>query len=266
MKPVSFASVLLLSTGLFTTLGLLGSGCGGKSDGPSSGGAPTPVAQTPLPEPPYVAKCEPGVHGGRLVVATFGDPKTFNPITANEASSTDIIRFLFMGLVNMDMPSQEIIPALAHKWSVLPDNKTWTFELRKGLKWSDGKPLTADDVVFTWDVIYNPDIINVTADLFRIDGKNFKVTKIDDLTIQVVTPEPYAPFVEFFGQIPIIPKHILNRSVAEKSFVSAYGISTPPDQLVGSGPFRVKQFKPGEFTLMERNPYFWGVDSKGQRL
>ncbi len=236
----------------------------GKKGSPSAG--PAKPAAAPLPEKPLVAKCEPGVHGGRLVIATFGDPKTFNPITENESSSTDIIRLLFSGLLSVDTQTQTVGPGLAESWTVEPDQKTWTFVLRKGVVWSDGKPLTADDVIFTWDVIYAPEIDNVTADLFKIDGKNFKVTKVDDLTVKVVTPEPYAPFIEYFGSVPIIPKHVLESAVKEKRFPAAYGINTKPEELVGCGPFKLKQFKPGELTLLERNPNYFVVDSKGQRL
>jgi peptide/nickel transport system substrate-binding protein len=139
--------------------------------------------------------------------------------------------------------------------------------LRKNLCWNDGEPLTADDVVFTWnDVIYNPDIDNVTRDLFVIDGKKFTVTKIDDLTLQVVTPEIYAPFLENFGGVPILPKHILAKTVADKTFTSAYGVNWDPQNIIGSGPFRIKEYKPAQYILLERNPYFCEVDKKGQRL
>jgi peptide/nickel transport system substrate-binding protein len=221
----------------------------------------------PMPDPPLVADCEPGIPGGRLVVALYGDPKTFNPITANEQSSEEIYRHLFAGLLGFDWPSQQVEPGLAESWTNTPDGKTWTFKLRKNLFWSDGKPLTADDVLFTWnDVIYNPDIDNVTRDLFVIDGKKFTVTKIDDLTLQVVTPEIYAPFLENFGGVPILPKHVLAKAVADKTFISAYGVNWKPEEIVGSGPFHIKEYKPAQYILLERNPYFCEVDKKGQRL
>jgi peptide/nickel transport system substrate-binding protein len=238
-------------------------GCGKKSEYNSSGNAP---ANYPLPEPPLVASCAPGVLGGRLVVASFGDPKTFNPITANEQSSEEIYRHLFASLLGFDVPSQSVLPGLAVSWTNLPDGKTWTFTLRKNLRWSDGEPLTADDVVFTWDVIYNPEIDNVMRDEFIVDGKKFVVTKIDDLTIQVVTPEIYAPFLENFGGVPILPKHILEKAVADKTFTSAYSVDWDADKIVGSGPFRLKEYKPAQSLLLERNPYFFEVDSNGQRL
>jgi peptide/nickel transport system substrate-binding protein len=249
-----------------TVAGMI-SGCGKKSETQSD--VPTPSktdASHPLPPSPLVARCEPGQPGGRVVIATIADPKTFNPITANETSSTDIIMKLFSGLVWIDAPTQEIYPSLAESWSVEPDNKTWTFHLRKGVRWSDGQPFTADDVVFTWEVIYNPAIINVTVDQFRIDGKDFAVSKVDDYTVKVVTPAIYAPFLQFFGVVQIIPKHILADAVKEKRFEAAYGVSTKPEDLVCCGPFRLKEYKQGQYVFLERNPEFWEVDKKGQRL
>ncbi len=240
------------------------SGCGQKTET-----APTKsAANYPLPDPPLVAACNPGNPGGRLVVATFGDPKTFNPITANEQSSEEIYRHLFASLLGFDWPSQSVSPGLADWWTNSPDGKTWTFRLRKNLRWSDGEPLTADDVIFTWnDVIYNPDIDNVTRDLFVVSGKKFTVTKVDDLTIQVVTPEIYAPFLDNFGAgVPIMPKHILEKTIADKTFTSAYGVNWKPADIVGSGPFRLKDYQPAQSILLERNPYFFEVDSNGQRL
>ncbi|MCI0746741.1 MAG: ABC transporter substrate-binding protein [Verrucomicrobia subdivision 3 bacterium] len=235
-------------------------GCG-KREG--SGG---PQAESPLPEPPLKLNIEPGKPGGRLVMAVFGEPKTFNPITANESSSTDIIAYLFAGLTRIDLISFEAEPALAESWTVADDKKTWTFKLRKGLRWGDGKPLTADDVSFTWEVIYNTNINNVVADAFRIRGKEFTVSKLDDLTIKVVTPEIYAPFLSFFGSVPIIPRHTLAGAVKQKQFESAYGINTPSSGIVGSGPYRLKEYKAGQHVLLERNPHFMAVDRNGQRL
>ena len=208
------------------------------------------------------------MRGGRLVFATFSDPKTFNPITAAETSSRDITRILFDGLVLKDRVTEEVSPGLAESWKVEADQKTWTFHLRKGVRWSDGHPFTADDVVFTFtDVIYNPDVVNTTVDFLTVDKKKFGVTKVDDYTVRVVTPEIFAPLLDYFGaDTQILPKHVLSPAVAGKRFESAYGINTPPEQLICTGPFRLKQYKPGEFTLLERNPHYWQVDKAGQRL
>jgi peptide/nickel transport system substrate-binding protein len=256
---------LVATVSIFTAAIFCFSGCGKKSENALSGNS---VANYPLSDPPLVADCKPGIPGGRLVLSTFADPKTFNPITANEDSSQEIYRHLFASLLGDDPIKQEVTPGLADWWTNSPDGKTWTFRLRKNLLWSDGQPITADDVVFTCnDLIYNTNINPVMADQVRVDGKDFAVTKLDDLTVQVVTPEIFAPFLEAFGAgVPILPKHILEKTVADGTFNSAYGVNWKPEDIVGSGPFILKEYKPAQYTLLARNPYFFEVDSNGQRL
>ena len=258
--------MLVQVAAVFGTVLLCLSGCGKNGETASSG---TPATNNyPLPDLPVVVDCPPGVRGGKFIISEIGEPKTFNYITANEQSSVDICRFMFWNLLNLDEPTQKVKPGLAEFWTNSPDGKTWTFRLRKNLRWSDGEPLTADDVVFTWnDIIYNPSIDNVTRDAFIIEGKKLKITKVDDLTIQVETPVVYAPFLENFGAgVPIVPKHILERSVTNGTFASAYGVTTKPEEVVGSGPYRLREYKGGQYTILERNPYFLEVDTNGTRL
>ena len=171
-------------------------------------GAARPKPAHALPPSPLVATSEPGVPGGRFLLAIPNSPRTFNPrFVADDA----IVRLLFSSLINLDWVTQEPGPGLAETWSVAPDQKTWTFKLRQGVRWSDGVPLTADDVVFTWnDVMYQPEPNPSPLDPFRIGGKSFAVTNLDDYTVRVGTPEIYAPFLEVFGVVPVLPKHILH--------------------------------------------------------
>jgi peptide/nickel transport system substrate-binding protein len=123
----------------------------------------------------WISECEPGIRGGKLVVALAGEPKTFNPIAAADPASLDILPRLFSGLVRLDVPTQKVLPGSAESWKVEADNKTWTFKLRKGLRWSDGHPLTANDVVFTYNgVIYNTNFMNAMREVVQIDGKTFR--------------------------------------------------------------------------------------------
>jgi peptide/nickel transport system substrate-binding protein len=241
--------------GTVVALAALLNACSGKSQGHA------------LPEPPRIAECQPGAPGGRLVLAVPGYPRTLNPVLDFDGASDAVIRLLFSSLVGINMETQEAEPALAESWSVAPDQKTWTFKLRKNLRWSDGLPLTADDVVFTWnDIMYNPKFNQTTYELFRLTGKNFEVTKIDDLTVRVVTPEVFAPFLEYFGSVVILPRHILGRAVAADQFTNSYALGGNPAQIVGSGPFRLKDYEPRKTVLLERNPDYWEVDKQGQRL
>jgi peptide/nickel transport system substrate-binding protein len=249
---------------VFAALTVCLSGCGKKSENAVTEKS---AASYPLPDPPLVADCAPGKQGGRLVIASFNNPKTFNPITEEEVYSSVIVRHLFLPLCRFDVAKQEVKPGLAESWTVAPDQKTWTFKLRKGLRWSDGEPLTADDVLFTFQAMYDTNSPHAKADSQKVNGRPFTVTKVDDLTVQIVTPEVYAPFLESCAaNVWIIPKHKLAAALAERRFDSAYGVNTSPPDLVGSGPFKLKDYKPGELALLERNPYFIEVDKNGTRL
>jgi peptide/nickel transport system substrate-binding protein len=238
---------------------LAASGCGKSSATKSAAGHDLPL--------PLVAQCEPGRPSGRLTLVTTGVPRTFNPVIAMDGASDAVTRLLFGSLVNLDMATQETGPGLAESWSVAPDQKTWTFKLRAGLRWSDGEPLTADDVVFTWnEVMYNPEMNQATYGVFLVDGKRFSISKVDNVTVRVVTPEVFAPLVEYFGSVVILPRHTFGPFVQARRFVTAYHANTPPEKIVGCGPFRVKDVQAGKYVLLERNPEYWMADKQGRRL
>lgn len=236
-------------------------GCGKPAEPPTQ-----PQAGHPLPSP-FVLRGEVAARGGRLTLLTAGAPRTFNPLLIEDSASEDVVRLLFCGLVSLDAVTQEVRPALAESWSVTPEGRNWTFKLRAGLRWSDGQPLTAADVVFTWnEVMYNPDMNHLSYDLFRINGKNFQVSQTDDLTVRVETPGVFAPFLDFFGTVPVLPQHVIGQLVQERKFLSAFTTKSPPQRVVGSGPFRLKKSVPEVSVLLERNPEYWAMDAQGTRL
>lgn len=239
------------------TLGL--SGCGKPAAKVNPG--------HPLPASHRVSKCQPGQPGGRFVLALTAAPKTFNPLFAFDAASDNVTRLLNASLVHMDWATQEPAPGLAESWTVGADSKTWTLKLRQGVRWSDGIPLTAADVVFTWnEIMYDRDFNPISFGLFQSGGKRFEVSALDEFTVRVVTPEIFAPFLEFFGTVPVLPKHALEQAVKTRRFPTAYGLNTPPERIVGCGPYRVKQVEPGKSVLLERNPDYWVADAQGRRL
>ncbi len=205
-------------------------------------------------------------YGGTLVLATSSDPKTFNDIVSTDANSGAITAMLFEGLTTADPFTLKVIPHLAESWTVSPDGKQWTFYLRKDVLWFDGAPFSADDVVFTFnDLIYNPDIPSPSKDVLTIDGKPFVVEKIDQYTVRFTLPVKFAPFLRAMSQT-ILPRHCLLDAVRQKKFSFTWGIDTPPSRIIGTGPFMLSEYHPGERLVFKRNPHYWKRSSQGEAL
>ena len=153
-----------------------------------------------------------GKLGGTLVASTIGEgPKTFNPFNSRDNISSQMSDIMYDGLLTTNPYTGEVIPKLAKSFEV--NGTEYLIKLRKGLKWSDGKPITADDVVFTWKDIVFAGIGNTSVrDSIVIDGKLPTVEKIDDYTVKFITPEPFAPFLRMLSN-PIAPKHVFESAV-----------------------------------------------------
>lgn len=196
-------------------------------------------------------------YGGTLRLASSSDPKTFNLIIAQETSTTEALAFLFEGLTKTNGITTEPEPCLAVSWTYSEDGLEWIFILREDVKWFDGKNFAADDVVFTFNrLIYNKDIPSSARDIFTIDGKPFKVEKLDTYKIKITTPTPFAPLLNQISQ-PILPKHILEESVNQGTFTQMWGINTAPDKIIGTGPFRLTEYIPGQRLVYEKNHDYW---------
>jgi peptide/nickel transport system substrate-binding protein len=207
-----------------------------------------------------------GKYGGYLYLATTSDPKSFNPILAKETSTTQITSLIFEGLTRVNGETLEVEPNLAESWQVSSDGKTWTFYLRKDVRWNDGKKFTADDVVFTFNnLIYNPEIPSSAGDILKIEGKPFKVEKIDEYTVRFILPGVYAPFLMAMGQ-EILPRHKLEKIVEEGKFNTTWTLAEDLKNIVGTGPFMLKRYIPGQLVELKRNPHYWKKDKEGNPL
>ncbi|MBF0570642.1 MAG: ABC transporter substrate-binding protein [Candidatus Omnitrophica bacterium] len=204
--------------------------------------------------------------GGSLVLATSSDPKTFNDIVSTDVNSATVTSLIFEGLTTADPFTLKVIPNLAKSWDVSPDGLQWTFHLREDVRWSDGVSFGADDVVFTFNgLIYNPDIPSSSKDVLTVDGKPLKVEKIDEHTVCFTLPVKFAPFLRAMGQT-ILPQHCLFQAVKQKKFSFTWGIDTPPEQIVGTGPFMLSEYHPGERLIFKRNPRYWKRSPQGEAL
>ena len=193
---------------------------------------------------------------GRMSFDILSDPKTFNPALASETTSTQILGYIFRGLTRLSPYDGTVKPDLADHWTIDPSGLKVTFTLMKGLLWSDGVPLTANDVVFTFNsVYYNPAVAAPIRDILTVDGKPFRVWAQDDRTVVFETARPFAPLLEELG-FEILPEHLLASSVKANKFNTDWSVRTPPAQIVGTGPFRLDRYVPGQYVLMTRNPRY----------
>ena len=217
-----------------------------------------------------------GKQGGTLTSATISEPLTLNLAIANDASSSGVLGYLFEGLTETSWLTDEVEPALAESWEGSEDGLTWTFHLRNDVSWHDGEPFTAHDVDFTFNrIIYNHDIPASSRPAFHfrfLDEESgewkeepMTVTALDDYTVECVLPGPFAPFLRSMGTA-IYPKHILEKHVDDGTFTSTWDIDTDPAEIVGTGPFTIASYEPGERVVMRRNPGYWLKDDTGNSL
>ncbi len=210
-----------------------------------------------------------GKFGGELTTSTIGEgPKTFNPFNVNDATSSTLTGLMFEGLFTTNPYTGDVEPRLAKSFKVLPNNMTYIIELRRGLKWSDGKEITVDDVVYTYDKIIFGGFGNTsTRDMLMIEGKLPEVKKIDKYTVQFKTPKPHAPFLRSLSGA-IAPCHIF-KPVTDKGkevFNSFYSTTTNPQDFIVSGAFMLERYTPAQRVELKRNPNYFVINSEGKRL
>ncbi len=207
----------------------------------------------------------------QLVLSSLSDPKTFNAALSKESS--EVLPLLGEGLITENGKTGAVEPALAESWKISADGKQIAFTLKPNLKWSDGQPLTVDDVVFTYnEVVLNKAIPNNYRDGLRVGktGALPTVRKLDERRVEFSIPETFAPFLRVTG-IGILPKHILEDSIKTKDekgnpkFLSLWGVNTQPlSKIVVCGPYQIDSYRVGERVTLRRNPYYWRHGTQGE--
>ena len=223
----------------------------------------------------FLSSCRqaPSNYQSRFVVSTPSDTSTFNyPLNQ---SAYSVFGYIYEGLIIENGVTGELEPALAESWEVSEDEQTIVITLKKDLKWSDGEPLTVDDVVFSYNKIYlNDKIPSSVKDILRIgkSGALPTVKKIDNLRVEFSTPEPFAPFLRYAGGLNILPAHVLKESVSttnsegELNYLTKWGTDTPVTEIVGNGMYRIKSYAPNQRIILEKNPFYWRQDNQGNNL
>ncbi len=208
-----------------------------------------------------------GKFGGELVISTIGEgPKTFNPCNTKDATSSSMAGMLYDGLLTTEPRTGEVIPLLAKDFEV--NGNDYIVHLRHGIVWTDGKPITADDVMYTYEEVVFKGLGNPSSmENMKVEGKLPKIEKIDDYTVKFTTPKPFAPFLRQLSY-PIVPKHYFKpySDKGESEFNAFLNPNTPPEEIVSNGAFKLKEYVAAQRVVFVRNPNYYKINTKDERL
>jgi peptide/nickel transport system substrate-binding protein len=215
------------------------------------------------------AGCEPAAPPTEEAVLKVGigsEPQTWNQLLASDRVTHAIADQLHEPLVKLNPVTQKVEPALADSWEFSKDGTRLVFHLRQGVRFSDGDPFGAEDVVFTFEALYEPTTASPLVETAQIDGKPFLVEMVDDATVAFSFPRRTAVVERAFDSIPMLPSHLLKESLERKTLAADTGLGADVKTIVGLGPFVLAQHLPGERIVLERNPFYWRTGGDGGRL
>ncbi len=208
-----------------------------------------------------------GKFGGELIISTIGEgPKTFNPCNTKDATSSSMAGMMYDGLLTTNPRTGEVMPLMAKDFEI--NGNEYIIHLRHGLKWTDGKPITADDIMYTYNEIVFKGLGNPsTMDAMKVDGELPQITKINNYTVKFTTPQIFAPFLRQLSY-PIVPKHYFKpySDKGESAFNAFLNPDTPPEQIVSSGAFKLKEYVAAQRVIFERNPNYYKINLDNQKL
>jgi peptide/nickel transport system substrate-binding protein len=186
--------------------------------------------------------------GGELRFCIPSEPNTFNPLLPQEVSSGTIIYLTGGVLLRVNRITQEPQPESATSWKVLDGSKRIRFQLREGLRFSDGTPFSAEDVAYTMQKLMDPDLHSPTGDAFRSGEGKVMTHVLSPLAVEIIFPAPVANLAKLFDAVPMLSS------------------KSPQKDMAALGPFFMAEHKAGSYILLKRNPYYWKKDSNGKQL
>jgi peptide/nickel transport system substrate-binding protein len=209
-----------------------------------------------------------GKYGGSYTLSLPAAPGSFNYYGITDNNAYAVIGNAFEGLVEYNLETYKMEPSLAQSWTVSEDGKTYTFKLRRGVKWHDGTDFTADDVVFTFaNIILNPEARGNSAAGFP---PNTKFEKVDASTVRMVMPSTSGAILQQL-RVFIMPKHKLLKFTVEggakaADINGAWGTGSNLADIVGTGPFKFTSYAPDQKLVMSKNASYWKSDAFGNKL
>jgi ABC-type transport system substrate-binding protein len=175
------------------------------------------------------------------------EPTTLHPFTYTDNYTQTVFRYVQDTLLNRDLTTNEWKPGMAESWEISADKKTFTFKLREGMKWHDGQAVTAEDVKFSFDEIFNPEI---NAAQMRPFYENIKGVEIlDARTVRFFVKDAYFQNFDVVAELTVVPKHYYGDKARRKEHNK---------NLIGAGPYKVAQYEKGKRLVLEQNPDWWG--------
>ncbi|MFC1642454.1 peptide-binding protein [Myxococcota bacterium] len=195
--------------------------------------------------------------GGQVVVHSYTEPPSLNPLVDSDWWGSQISRHIYGRLVNIDPyddPDYRHTPDLAETWEISPDRREFTFHLRRGVRWHDGKPFSARDVVATFDKIQHPKTRCVHVRAYTEELESYRA--VDEHTVVFKWKRPYFMVLDVMNDIDIQPAHILEKlSPTDYNQAATNPINRRP---VGTGPFRFQEWRSHERIVLPRNEAYWG--------
>ena len=201
-----------------------------------------------------------------LVATARSEPRSFNRLIARDRTSSLVALLTHARLVRIDLATQDLEPMLAERWTTSEDGLTHTLSLRRGVRFSDGAPFTSADVLFSAEAVYDPRVGSPLAEALKPGGQPLAFSAPDEHTVVVTFAAPFGPGLRLLDSLPILPKHKLETALRGGALREAWGLKTPPADLVGLGPFVLERYDPGQQLVFARNPNYWRTDERGERL
>lgn len=195
--------------------------------------------------------------GGPLVLSQRTEPRTWNPLFAVDAATRDLLRLVHGRLARINGHTLEPEVMLAEAWKFSPDGKRCTIQLLRGVKFSDGHPFTADDVIFTFALHQDPKLASPQRDLLAPAGKPIQIRKLSSHSLELIFAEPFAPAARMFDGLAMLPKHKLEGPYREGKLPAYWSLADGIDRFAGLGPFVPSQYVPGKQLRLRPNPHYF---------
>lgn len=199
---------------------------------------------------------DPAQTGGDLVQVFSTDLQMVNPLISQDLASTYITGLVYQSLVGINPIDGTYVPELADSWELSSDGLRWRFALNPNATWHDGEPVTADDVIYSFEAILAPEGFSPSRG--TVDRALADIQKIDDYTVELIAPAPIAIFLNDTAlNVPIMPRHIWE-DVPFADWPSDDGSTgRDPSRVVGSGPFKFVEWVPGSHATVTSNDDYW---------